>query len=34
VLGHKSLAMAKRYADLSQAHTSRVVEAMNTRIFG
>jgi len=34
VLGHKSLAMAKRYAHLSQAHTSRVVEAMNTRIFG
>jgi integrase len=34
VLGHKTLAMVKRYAHLSQAHTTRVVEAMNTRIFG
>jgi hypothetical protein len=24
----------KRYAHLSQAHTSRVVESMNARIFG
>jgi len=34
VLGHKTLAMVKRYAHLSQAHTTRVVEAMNARIFG
>ena len=31
VLGHKTLAMVKRYAHLSQAHTTRVVEAMNAR---
>ena len=34
VLGHKTLAMVKRYAHLSQAHTTRVVEAMNAKIFG
>jgi integrase len=34
VLGHKTLAMVKRYAHLSQAHTTRVVESMNARIFG
>ena len=34
VLGHKTLNMVKRYAHLSEAHTSRVVEAMNRRIFG
>jgi integrase len=34
LLGHKTLAMVKRYAHLSQAHTTRVVEAMNVRIFG
>lgn len=34
VLGHKTLQMVKRYAHLSQAHTSRVVESMNQRIFG
>ena len=33
VLGHKTLAMVKRYAHLSQAHTARVVEAMNVKIF-
>jgi integrase len=33
VLGHKTLAMVKRYAHLSQAHTTRVVEAMNAKIF-
>jgi integrase len=33
VLGHKTLAMVKRYAHLSQAHTTRVVESMNARIF-
>lgn len=34
VLGHKTLSMVKRYAHLGQAHTSRVVESMNTKIFG
>ncbi len=34
VLGHKTLAMVKRYAHLSEAHTSKVVERMNAAIFG
>lgn len=34
VLGHKTLQMVKRYAHLSEAHTSRVVAAMNQKIFG
>jgi integrase len=34
VLGHKTLQMVKRYAHLSEAHTSGVVEKMNKRIFG
>ena len=34
VLGHKTLAMVKRYAHLSEAHTASVVERMNRRIFG
>ncbi|MFN0318453.1 MAG: tyrosine-type recombinase/integrase, partial [Burkholderiales bacterium] len=34
VLGHKTLAMVKRYAHLSQAHTTKVVESMNQKIFG
>jgi integrase len=33
VLGHKTLAMVKRYAHLSEAHTRRVVERMNAAIF-
>ncbi|MBN2309194.1 MAG: site-specific integrase [Candidatus Hydrogenedentes bacterium] len=33
VLGHKTLAMVKRYAHLSEAHTSKVVERMNAQIF-
>ena len=33
VLGHKTLQMVKRYAHLSHAHTSRVVESMNAKIF-
>jgi len=33
VLGHKTLAMVKRYAHLSQAHTARVVESMNRAMF-
>lgn len=34
VLGHKTLAMVKRYAHLSEAHTASVVERMNKKVFG
>jgi integrase len=34
ILGHKTLQMVKRYAHLTEQHTSRVVAAMNKRIFG
>jgi integrase len=34
VLGHKPLAMVKRYAHLSEAHTRGVVERMNRAVFG
>ena len=34
VLGHKTLQMVKRYAHLSEAHTSKVVASMNRKIFG
>jgi integrase len=34
VLGHKTLQMVKRYAHLSEAHTSTVVASMNAKIFG
>jgi integrase len=34
VLGHKTLAMVKRYAHLSEAHTRGVVERMNRAVFG
>lgn len=34
VLGHKTLQMVKRYAHLSEAHTTKVVARMNERIFG
>lgn len=34
VLGHKTLAMVKRYAHLSDAHTASIVSKMNDRIFG
>jgi len=34
VLGHKTLQMVKRYAHLSEAHTAKVVQSMNERIFG
>jgi integrase len=33
VLGHKTLAMVKRYAHLSEAHTCSVVERMNRAMF-
>jgi integrase len=34
VLGHKTLAMVKRYAHLSEAHTRGGVERMNRAVFG
>jgi len=34
ILGHKTLQMVKRYAHLSDAHTSKVVTKMNEAIFG
>ena len=34
VLGHKTLAMVKRYAHLSESHTANVVANMNEKIFG
>lgn len=34
VLGHKTLQMVRRYAHLSEAHTTSVVESMNKKIFG
>ena len=34
VLGHKTLQMVKRYAHLSEAHTTGVVASMNEKIFG
>jgi integrase len=34
VLGHKTLAMVKRYAHLSEAHIRGVVERMNRAVFG
>ena len=34
VLGHKTLAMVKRYSHLSEQHTASVVASMNEKIFG
>ncbi len=34
VLGHKTLSMVKRYSHISEAHTAKVVERMNSKIFG
>ena len=34
VLGHKTLQMVKRYAHLSEQHTSKVVARMNQKMFG
>jgi len=34
VLGHKTFQMVKRYSHLSEAHTAKVVERMNQKIFG
>ncbi|MFL0797506.1 MAG: site-specific integrase [Cellvibrionaceae bacterium] len=33
ILGHKTLQMVKRYAHLSEQHTSKVLERMNSGIF-
>jgi len=33
VLGHKTLAMVKRYSHLTEQHTQRIVERMNEAIF-
>ncbi len=33
VLGHKTLAMVKRYAHLSESHTAKIVSKMNDSIF-
>lgn len=34
VLGHRTLAMVKRYSHLSEQHTAAVVERMNAKVFG
>ena len=34
VLGHKTLAMVKRYSHLANSHTAKVVASMNEKIFG
>ena len=34
VLGHKTLAMVKRYSHLTEQHTSSVVAKMNAAVFG
>ncbi len=34
VLGHKTLAMVRRYSHLANSHTTSVVTAMNEKIFG
>jgi integrase len=34
VLGHKTLAMAKRYSHLSESHVAGVLERMNERMLG
>jgi len=34
ILGHKTLAMVKRYSHLTEQHTSQVVARMNEAIFG
>jgi len=33
-MGHKTLAMVKRYAHLTEGHISKVVERMTARVFG
>ena len=33
ILGHKTLSMVQRYAHLSEAHTSKVVERMSNKFL-
>ncbi len=33
ILGHKTLAMVKRYSHLTKGHTAKVLEDMNSRLF-
>jgi len=33
-MGHKTLAMVKRYSHLTEGHISKVVERMTTKVFG
>ena len=32
-MGHKTLAMVKRYAHLTEGHTNKVVDRMTSRLF-
>lgn len=34
ILGHKTLAMVKRYSHFTEQHTASVVASMNEKIFG
>ena len=34
ILGHKTLLMVKRYAHLTESHTSEIVEIMNKKMLG
>jgi hypothetical protein len=34
ILGHKTLSMVKRYAHLSEAHTTGVIAKMDKFVFG
>lgn len=34
VLGHRTLAMVKRYSHLSDSHAAKIIESMNNSIFG
>ncbi len=34
ILGHRTLQMTKRYAHLSETHKTKVLESMNSRMFG
>jgi site-specific recombinase XerD len=33
ILGHKTLQMVKRYSHISEAHSSAVLERMNSKYF-
>jgi site-specific recombinase XerD len=34
ILGHKTLAMVKRYSHVTEQHTAKVVSRMNKDMFG